>query len=50
MFSIPELENFLAILSREEKEYMDRLSTRYFRLRVHLINRARQLLTATPSS
>ena len=44
MFSVPELENFLAILSREEAEYIDRLRTRYFRLQVHLLNRARDLL------
>ena len=44
MFSIPELENFLTILTREESEQLDRLRTRYFRLRVHLLNRARDLL------
>jgi len=44
MFSVPELENFLAILTREEADHMDRLRTRYFRLRVHLLNRVRDLL------
>jgi len=46
MFSLPELESFLSILAREEAEHLDRLHARYFRLRVHLINRAQQLLLA----
>ena len=43
VFSVPELENFLAMLSREEAEHLDRLRTRYLRLRVHLLSRAQQL-------
>ena len=37
-FSIPELQNFLRILKREEEEHMDQIRTKYkvFRLQLNV--------------
>ena len=35
-FSIPELENFLRILDREEEEYVEQVKARYSLLRIQV--------------
>jgi Ras association domain-containing protein 1 len=38
-FSLPELENFLVVLNREEEEYVSQLKAKYQLLKVHMRKR-----------
>lgn len=42
-FSIPELENFLKILNREEVEYKEQIRAKYNLMHVHIIKRLEEL-------
>jgi Ras association domain-containing protein 1 len=38
-FSLPELDNFLCVLNREEEEYIDQVKTKYRILRIQILKR-----------
>lgn len=42
-FSVPELNNFLCILDREEDEYIDQVRVKYKLLRLHIHRRLDEL-------
>ena len=42
-FSVPELENFLRILGREEDEYVDQVKNKYRLLKIQMAKRLKEL-------
>ncbi|KAK2158040.1 hypothetical protein LSH36_178g03003 [Paralvinella palmiformis] len=42
-FSLPELENFLKILNREEEEYVEQVRGKYRMLKIHMERRSKEL-------
>jgi Novel Ras effector 1 C-terminal SARAH (Sav/Rassf/Hpo) domain len=43
VFSVPELENFLLMLGLEERDSIERVKVKYFRLRILLLRRLAEL-------
>lgn len=42
-FSLPELENFLRVLKREEEEYVDQIRAKYHLMKIHMRKRMEEL-------
>jgi Ras association domain-containing protein 5 len=42
-FSLPELENFLLILNKEEEEYLKQITQTYRLLKIHFHRRLKEL-------